>query len=67
MTMNPTTSKSYEIIMRKLAVTLGFVAGLTLWQAAAADAKWHTDLEKAQAVAKAEKKMVLLDFTGSDW
>jgi thioredoxin-related protein len=33
----------------------------------AGEAQWLTDLTKAQAQAKAEKKMVLLDFTGSDW
>jgi thiol-disulfide isomerase/thioredoxin len=43
------------------------VAGLTLAQAAAAELPWHTDLAKAQAAAKAEKKLVLLDFTGSNW
>jgi len=33
----------------------------------AADAKWYYDVPQAQAVAKKEKKLVLLDFTGSDW
>jgi len=33
----------------------------------AADAKWHTDLPEAQALAKKEKKLVFMDFTGSDW
>jgi thioredoxin-related protein len=28
---------------------------------------WSTDLPKALAQAKAEKKAVLMDFTGSDW
>jgi thioredoxin-related protein len=28
---------------------------------------WLTDLTKAQAQAKAENKIVLMDFTGSDW
>ena len=28
---------------------------------------WMTDLDKAQAKAKEEHKLVLLDFTGSDW
>src|ERR1041385_8627133 len=28
---------------------------------------WLTDASKAQAQAKAEKKLVMLDFTGSDW
>jgi protein disulfide-isomerase len=29
--------------------------------------KWLTDVPKAIEKAKAEKKLVLLDFTGSDW
>jgi protein disulfide-isomerase len=36
--------------------------------ATAADSvNWLTDLPKAQEQAKAEKKLVMLDFTGSDW
>ncbi len=35
--------------------------------AALAAAGWSDDYEKALAQAKAEKKIVLLDFTGSDW
>ena len=35
--------------------------------AAFAAAGWEDNYEKAMAKAKAEKKMVLLDFTGSDW
>jgi len=34
---------------------------------AAQAAEWHTDVPKAIAKAKAEHKLVLLDFTGSDW
>jgi hypothetical protein len=51
--------------MKKIA--LGFVAGLLLLRLGAAEAKWLTDLPSAQVKAKAENKMVLLDFTGSDW
>lgn len=29
--------------------------------------EWSTDLPKALAQAKTEKKLVLVDFTGSDW
>ena len=29
--------------------------------------EWGTDYEKAIATAKKEKKVVLADFTGSDW
>lgn len=30
-------------------------------------AEWLTDLNKALEIAKKEKKMVLINFTGSDW
>jgi len=51
--------------MKKLAV--GLLTGLALLQLRAEELKWLTDLPKAQAQAKAEKKLVMLDFTGSDW
>lgn len=34
---------------------------------AAADTNWLTDLPQAMVQAKAQHKLVLLDFTGSDW
>ena len=44
------------------------VAALALAQAAmAAEGTWLSDLAKAQSEAKQEKKLVLMDFTGSDW
>jgi protein disulfide-isomerase len=33
----------------------------------AADLTWLTDLPKAQAQAKSENKLILMNFTGSDW
>jgi thioredoxin-related protein len=51
--------------MRKFAI--GILACGALLQAAAAELNWMTDLPKAQAKAKEEKKLVMLDFTGSDW
>jgi thioredoxin-related protein len=33
----------------------------------AADAPWLTSVPEAQALAKKENKLVLMDFTGSDW
>ena len=33
----------------------------------AAESNWLTDVPKAEAQAKTEGKLVLLDFTGSDW
>ena len=51
--------------MKKMAV--GMLACGTLLQAGAAELNWLTDVPKAQAKAKTEKKLVMLDFTGSDW
>jgi protein disulfide-isomerase len=46
-----------------LLFTLAFATS----QLFAADEAWQTDLPKALAQAKTEKKLVLIDFTGSDW
>ena len=51
--------------MKKIALCL--LASWVVWQAGAAEEDWLTDLSKAQVKAKAEKKMVLMDFNGSDW
>jgi thioredoxin-related protein len=51
--------------MKKMAI--GMLAALALLQVGAEESQWLTDLSKAQAKAKAEKKLVVLDFTGSDW
>ena len=51
--------------MKKIFLTL--LAATVFWQVNAAEATWLTDLPKAQAQAKSENKIVLLDFTGSDW
>ena len=51
--------------MKKILLALS--ASFALLQLQAAEAEWQTDLPKAQAQATKEKKMVLLDFTGSDW
>jgi thioredoxin-related protein len=42
------------------------ISGVWL-QIHAADLNWSTDLPKALAQAKSEHKLVLIDFTGSDW
>ena len=49
------------------SIALGLLLGFAATQAFAAEGHWLTDLAKAQEKAKAEKKMVLVDFTGSDW
>ena len=51
--------------MKKLLITV--LAATVFWQVNAAETTWLTDLPKAQAQAKAENKIVLMDFTGSDW
>ena len=51
--------------MKKLLITL--LAATLFWQVNAAESTWLTDLPKAQAQAKAQNKMILMDFTGSDW
>ena len=35
--------------------------------AAAKEPAWQTDFQAAQAKAKAQKKILLVAFTGSDW
>ena len=50
--------------MRK--TTLGLISAFALLQLSVR-AEWLTDLSKAKAQAKADKKLVLINFTGSDW
>ena len=52
-------------ILAKLTGTLAVLA-LASTLALAKDG-WSEDYDKALAQAKADKKLVLLDFTGSDW
>jgi thioredoxin-related protein len=51
--------------MKKLLMAVAI--GCVWLQTQAADLNWGTDLPKALAQAKTDKKLVLLDFTGSDW
>jgi thioredoxin-related protein len=51
-------------MIRSLAAVLLSSLALSM---SAAEAKWFFDLPEAQAIAKREKKLVLMDFTGSDW
>jgi thiol:disulfide interchange protein len=48
------------------SVTVG-AAALTATAFATTPEGWSTDLDKAFEKAKAEKKSVLVEFTGSDW
>jgi protein disulfide-isomerase len=53
--------------MKKLSIAL--LTCLAAFCVSAADAKtgWKTDLPQAKEQAKKENKLILLDFTGSDW
>ena len=46
---------------------LAVAASFVMFTAGAADLTWLTSLPDAQAKAKADNKLVLMDFTGSDW
>jgi thioredoxin-related protein len=48
-------------------IVAGLIVAAALFSASAEESQWLTDFPKAEARAKAEKKMVMLDFTGSDW
>ena len=48
-------------------ITLCLLSCWVAWQVGAEEGNWLTDLSKAQAQAKSEKKLVLMDFNGSDW
>jgi protein disulfide-isomerase len=50
--------------MKKILIAM--LAATALWQANAAET-WLTNLPQAVAQAKTENKIVLMDFTGSDW
>ncbi len=54
-----------KLFLLKFLPTATVMALIT--SVAVAAAGWDDDYEKALAKAKTEKKMVLLDFTGSDW
>jgi thioredoxin-related protein len=45
-----------RLLLISVLISLGFTSSL-----------WETDLTKAKATAKAENKMILLNFSGSDW
>ena len=46
---------------------LGLCASLVLMAAGAEELPWLTDVPKALQEAKSGNKLVMLDFTGSDW
>jgi thioredoxin-related protein len=54
-----------SVLVGITSVVLGFAA--LAGRASAEESLWQTDFEAAKAKAKAEKKLLLVDFTGSDW
>ena len=53
--------------VKNLIVPLAVALTLSAASCARADQAWTSDYQKAQQEAKASHKLVLLDFTGSDW
>ncbi len=51
--------------MKKIFITLLLVLGSMAVEAQ--ELTWHTNMEKATALANKQKKPLLLFFTGSDW
>ena len=51
----------------RLLYFVGAAAALLLVYSAHAESAWLTDFKEAQQKAKADNKLLLLDFTGSDW
>lgn len=56
------------MLMRRFLLAFAVVALFTTTSLVRAeDTLWQTDFDKAKTQAKAEKKLLLVDFTGSDW
>ena len=53
--------------MKNLAITILIALGLSCAASAYAESAWETDYKNAQDEAKTNHKLVLLNFTGSDW
>ena len=51
----------------KRLISLTAALALAPLTAFAAGDGWLTDLDEAKAIAKAENKAILIEFTGSDW
>jgi thioredoxin-related protein len=55
------------LTVKNLATAILVALGLLGAVSARADSAWGTNYKKAQEEAKASNKLVLLNFTGSDW
>ena len=61
----------YEANIEEISMKRHILTGLAVlalaWTVSAEDLAWKTDLDAAKKEAKKENKMVLMNFTGSDW
>jgi len=53
--------------MNKLLMMIAVALGLMLGSTVSASDGWLTDITKAKADAKMGKKIILVEFSGSDW
>ena len=53
--------------MKRLIFAATLALGFSIASSARADPGWLTDYKKAQQEAKANDKLLLINFTGSDW
>lgn len=65
---NPATNSLFDLmtIFRKF-LSMVLTSAMMTGMCHASLEGWETDLEKAMARAKKEKKALLVEFTGSDW
>ena len=54
-------------LVRSFALALAFAACVVTAGAAEAKPGWLTDIKQAKDRAKSDQKLILVDFTGSDW
>jgi thioredoxin-related protein len=59
-------AERFQVKILRLAALL-VASGLLGLASARAEAHWLTDFHQAQEEAKANHKLLLIDFTGSDW
>jgi protein disulfide-isomerase len=53
--------------VRRLIFAIATIAGFFLSSSAPADSDWQTNYKKAQQEAKTANKLLLMEFSGSDW
>ncbi len=53
--------------MQRFVFAIAIVASLLAVSPIRADSEWGTDFKKAKEEARENNKLLLLDFTGSDW